>query len=95
MTERTFELSKLHYLCGMEWLRKNIGIFAIGSLTLGLAPFNPPHIWGKLQWLFGGGAFSGDKPMAGADWFDLFFHGAPWILLIASLVAHGVKLAKK
>ena len=78
----------------MEWLIKNIRIFAIGSLTLGLAPFSPPHIWGKLQWLMGGGAFSGEKPMQSADWFDLFFHGAPWILLIAAFIAYGIKVIK-
>jgi hypothetical protein len=48
------------------------------SLTLGLAPFFPePHIWGKLRWVVGGG-----KGMAAMDWFDLIFHGLPWILLI-------------
>ena len=47
-------------------------------LTLGLAPFFPePHIWGKLRWVAGGA-----KGMAGMDWFDLLFHGLPWILLI-------------
>lgn len=47
-------------------------------LTLGLAPFFPePHIWGKLQWLAGGG-----KGMQFMDWFDLLLHGFPWILLL-------------
>ncbi len=46
-------------------------------LTLGLAPFFPePHIWGKLKWI-GGGA----EGMAAMDWFDLAFHGSPWIYL--------------
>ncbi|MGB1103201.1 MAG: hypothetical protein ACPG21_06190 [Crocinitomicaceae bacterium] len=72
----------------MEWLRKNIGMFAILSLTLGLAPFNPPHIWGKLQWIAGGGAFSGAQPMAVMDWFDVLLHGTPWVLLIAAIVAY-------
>lgn len=50
----------------------------IACLTLGLAPFFPePHIWGKLRWLLGGA--EGMKPM---DWFDLVFHGWPWLLLI-------------
>lgn len=71
----------------MNWLRKNIVLFAGASLTLGLAPFNPPHIIGKLQWLAGGGAITGDQPMQAMDWFDLFLHGTPWLLLIASAVA--------
>ena len=31
----------------------NWKLFLIASLTLGLAPFNPPHIWGKIQWILG------------------------------------------
>lgn len=50
------------------------------SLTLGLAPFTPPHIWGKLKWVAGGA-----EGMALMDWFDLFLHGTPWIMLIASI----------
>lgn len=47
-------------------------------LTLGLAPFFPePHIWGKLRWVAGGA-----KGMSAMDWFDIFFHGIPWLLLI-------------
>ena len=50
-------------------------------LTLGLAPFVPePHIWGKLRWVAGGA--HGMGPM---DWFDLVFHGLPWLLLIRLL----------
>lgn len=51
------------------------------ALTIGLAPFTPPHIVGKLQWLFGGAV--GMKPM---DWFDLFLHGLPWVYLIICAV---------
>lgn len=47
-------------------------------LTLGLAPYFPePHIWGKLQWVAGGA-----RGMAPIDWFDLVFHGLPWMLLL-------------
>ena len=50
----------------------------IACLTLGLAPYFPePHIWGKLRWLAGGA-----KGMGPMDWFDLVFHGLPWILLV-------------
>ena len=51
------------------------------SLTLGLAPFTPPHIWGKLKWVAGGA-----EGMALMDWFDLLLHGAPWLMLIISIV---------
>lgn len=74
-------------------LKKNIGLFAMASLTLGLAPFVPePHIWGKLKWLMGGGAFSGEHPMGAMDWFDLLMHGAPWVLLIISAVLNAIDL---
>ncbi|MFN5416792.1 MAG: hypothetical protein ACK5B9_07015 [Flavobacteriia bacterium] len=53
-------------------------ILAVGSsLTLGLAPFSEPHIWGKIRWVRGGA-----KGMKGIDWFDLFLHGTPWLYLI-------------
>lgn len=45
-------------------------------LTLGLAPFNPPHIVEKLRMLLKGQLA---RPL---DWFDLFLHGTPWILFI-------------
>jgi hypothetical protein len=50
----------------------------VACLTLGLAPFVPePHLWGKLRWVAGGAV--GMKPL---DWFDLAFHGFPFVLLI-------------
>ena len=59
-------------------LFKDFKIVLLLSLTLGLAPFYPePHIWGKLKWVFGGA--KGMQPM---DWFDVFLHGFPIILLI-------------
>ena len=51
-------------------------------LTLGLAPFYPePHLWGKIRWVVGGAI--GMKPM---DYFDLLFHGLPFILIMRLLV---------
>jgi len=50
-------------------------------LTLGLAPFNPPHIWEKLLMLFQG------KLTRPLDWFDLVLHGTPWALLIIKSIA--------
>ena len=51
-------------------------------LTLGLAPYFPePHLWGKLRWVAGGA-----KGMALIDWFDLVFHGFPWLLLLRLVI---------
>lgn len=62
-------------------MKKYLGIAVMGSLTLGLAPFFPePHIWGKLKWVAGGA-----NGMGTMDWFDFFFHGAPWIFLLVVL----------
>ncbi|PQJ75892.1 hypothetical protein [Polaribacter gangjinensis] len=69
----------------IEQLRKNWSLFLIASLTLGLAPFNPPHIVGKIQWILGGNAFSGEFAMQSQDWFDVLLHGSPWVLLIISV----------
>ena len=73
-------------------LRKNWSLFLIASLTLGLAPFNPPHIVGKIQWILGGNAFLGEHAMQGQDWFDVLLHGTPWVLL---MISAGLNLFKK
>ena len=52
------------------------GVLGVLALTLGLAPFRPPHIVEKLQMLFRGTLV---KPL---DWFDLLLHAAPWVLLL-------------
>jgi hypothetical protein len=44
-------------------------------LTLGLAPYWPPHILEKLFMLFSG------RLVRPIDWFDLFLHSTPWVLL--------------
>ncbi len=49
------------------------------SLTIGLAPLTPPHVWEKLGLLFAGQLA---RPL---DIFDLALHGAPWLLLAAKL----------
>jgi hypothetical protein len=46
-------------------------------LTLGLAPFRPPHVVEKLQMFFRNEL---QRPI---DWLDLVLHGAPWILAVA------------
>jgi hypothetical protein len=55
-------------------------VLVVLCLTLGLAPFTPPHIWEKLRMLFQG------KLVRPIDWFDFFLHGAPWLLLIAKAI---------
>jgi hypothetical protein len=51
----------------------------VACLTLGLAPFAPPHIVEKLGMLAKGTL---RRPI---DWFDLFFHGAPWAVLLIKI----------
>ena len=61
----------------MTWLDElPWSILILACLTLGLAPFAPPHIWEKLQMLSQG------RLVRPIDWFDLLFHAAPWILLL-------------
>lgn len=76
-------------------LKNNWKLFLIASLTLGLAPFNPPHIVGKLQWIFGGNAFSGPDAMKGTDLFDVLLHGTPWLLLLISALLNIIYKEKK
>ncbi|MFK8036971.1 MAG: hypothetical protein AB8B74_01680 [Crocinitomicaceae bacterium] len=68
----------------LSTFKSNWKFFFLASITLGLAPFSPPHIWVKLKWITDGGAIYGDSPMQVLDWFDLVMHGAPWLLLILS-----------
>lgn len=49
-------------------------------LTLGLAPFAPPHLYEKLRMLVRGELV---RPI---DWFDLFLHASPWALLVLKAV---------
>jgi hypothetical protein len=58
----------------LDWI-----LVVVACLTLGLAPFTPPHIVEKLQMLAKG------KLVKPIDWFDMFFHGIPWILLIIKI----------
>ena len=61
----------MRWLDQIPWL-----LLVVLCLTLGLAPFTPPHVWEKLQMLFRGRLV---RPL---DWFDLVLHGFPWVLLI-------------
>ncbi len=70
----------MNYIAKLPW-----GLVIIACLTLGLAPFFPPHIWEKLVMLKNGTL---SRPI---DWFDLFYHGLPWMLLILKAVSSSVK----
>jgi len=48
-------------------------------LTLGLAPFAPPHLYEKLRMLFRG------ELVRAIDWFDLVMHASPWVLLVIKM----------
>ncbi|MFQ3306211.1 MAG: hypothetical protein ACI9K4_001277, partial [Polaribacter sp.] len=67
-------------------LKSNWKLFLIASLTLGLAPFNPPHILGKIQWVLGVNVFSAENGMQGENWFDVLLHGLPWVLLLTAIL---------
>ena len=57
-------------------------LVVLACLMLGLAPFYPePHLLGKIRWVAGGA-----KGMQPLDWFDLVWHGWPWLLLLRLLV---------
>ncbi|MCB0454784.1 MAG: hypothetical protein R2775_02030 [Flavobacteriaceae bacterium] len=71
-------------------LLNNWRIILLLCLTLGLAPFFPePHIWGKMKWIAGGA-----EGMRAADWFDVLFHGLPFLLLLRLLIIMLVSLKK-
>ncbi len=62
-------------ISNLDW-----GIIIIVCLTLGLAPFTPPHIVEKVLMLVNGTL---KKPI---DWFDLFLHGIPWVILSVKFI---------
>lgn len=57
-------------------------------VTLGLAPFAPPHVWEKLQMLAAG------TLVAPIDIGDLLMHGTPWLVLFAKLARMGLGTTK-
>jgi len=56
------------------------GLLILVCLTLGPAPFAPPHIVEKVSMLIKG------KLVRPIDWFDLVLHGTPWVILIIKAV---------
>jgi hypothetical protein len=68
----------------------NWQLWLIASLTLGLAPFTPePHIIADLRWVMGGAV-----GMQAINWFDLFMHGTPFLLLFRALIIFFVRSRK-
>lgn len=67
---------ELRWLDSISWVA-----VIIACATLGLAPFNPPHIVEKL------GMLSRGELHRAIDWFDLLMHGTPWLLLILKAVS--------
>lgn len=65
----------MEFISKMSW-----GMIILACLTLGLAPFAPPHIWEKLQMLSQG------RLVRPIDWFDLALHGTPWALLVLKVL---------
>ncbi|MBK6266813.1 hypothetical protein JKA74_17350 [Marivirga sp. S37H4] len=71
-------------------LKNKWAIAIVGTLTLGLAPFVPePHFFGKVRWILGGGV-----GMQATDYFDLMFHGLPWIYLGYLIISTVIKNLK-
>jgi hypothetical protein len=68
------------WLAELPW-----SLVILACLSLGLAPFAPPHIVEKLQ-ILGRGQLR--RPI---DWFDLLFHAAPWLVALAK----GLLLVRK
>ena len=70
--------------------RSRVTMGAIGSLTLGLAPFFPhAHIYKQLVRLFE------QRPAEPLDTVDLVLHGAPWVFLVVSLAAWAIDAARR
>lgn len=61
----------------------------IAAIFLGLSPFVPePHLWQKLKMLFAGELV---KPL---DMFDMLFHVAPTLLLLAKIARNRARVDK-
>lgn len=56
-------------------------LLIVACLTIGLAPFRPPHLVEKLAMLSRGQL---TRPL---DMFDLALHSTPWLLLVARAIA--------
>ncbi|MDJ0957248.1 MAG: hypothetical protein QNI91_10335 [Arenicellales bacterium] len=74
----------------INWIQKlPWWLLIVGSLTLGLAPFQPmPHLVEKISMLFQG---SLHRPI---DIFDLFLHGAFPVLFILKIIVVTLRRSK-
>lgn len=66
-----------------------LSLLIIASLTLGLAPFSPPHLFEKVQMLLSGDLI---KPI---DIFDFVLHGFPVVLLFAKVIRMSLTKRRK
>ncbi len=65
----------LIFIKNLDW-----SILILFCLTLGLAPYAPPHLFEKINMLIKGTL---KKPI---DWFDLVYHAIPWVLLFIKII---------
>ena len=65
----------------MKWLdRIPLSLLVVITAVMALAPFGAePHLWQKLKMFFAGSLV---RPI---DMLDLFFHGAPAVVLVVKL----------
>ncbi len=69
------------FTASSEFLDKlPLSILIILSLTLGLAPFFPPHLLEKIKMLL---EVQVVRPI---DWFDLVMHATHWVFLDLKLL---------
>ena len=81
LTARPLEPSEPLAHCMNDWIMElDWGFTIIMALTLGLAPFAPPHIVEKI------GMLSRGELVRPIDIFDFLMHGTPWALLIWKVV---------
>ena len=59
-------------------------ILIILCLTLGLAPFFPPHLFEKIKMLLEG------QLVLPIDWFDLVMHATLWVFLVLKLLMSAI-----
>lgn len=65
-----------------RWSYKDFVFPVLACLTLGLLPYDGPHLWLKIRWVLGGA-----KDMQAIDMLDLFIHGLPWVWLGGLIIA--------
>lgn len=75
---KKFKIFNSNLAFQMKQIINDWKLILVLCLFLGLAPFTPePHLWGKIKWIAGGA-----NGMQLIDWFDVLFHGFPFLLLL-------------